>query len=542
MTESVLRRIWTRSGLAAIGCCLIGLLSARSAEAAANLTISTMPPGSASVPPPDGTNPPPPITWNVIGLDSNDVTDGPNEFLVGARVCNIGDAAATNLTATFVWDQTDPGCPGVTPCFTLTGTNPLTTTSLAANACKDFFFNVRLTRVANIAYDKTRDFHITATATGLGTVSTPAGRELYIERLVSQNRNGTTEVTASGANCTGGGDPCVTPLTCTMAIGSTATFTFNSFTATGGYEQLSAFANWPNDLFEIQSVSAQYAEPAAPEYNANTTIYADACGWNNDPASPNYMKGTGGNPGCNLTDMYDGGKAGGDPIVTTYVVKALQAGNKSMAEAIYDFSGSSYHYNSDFGQCANQLIITVESPTPTPTQTPTFTATRTPTSTATPTHTATPTRTSTSTPTSTATPTRTPTNTSTPTQTPTRTPTATSTPTHTATATRTPTSTPTSTDTPTRSPTNTPTETPTATATHTPTDTPTPTETPTHTATATETPTVTPTSVDTPTETPTRSPTPTSTATPTDTATATPSDTATPTDTPTETPTETATA
>ena len=33
-----------------------------------------------------------PITWNVIGLDSNDVTSGPNQFLVGARICNTGAA------------------------------------------------------------------------------------------------------------------------------------------------------------------------------------------------------------------------------------------------------------------------------------------------------------------------------------------------------------------------------------------------------------------------------------------------------------------
>src|SRR5436190_9304555 len=32
-----------------------------------------------------------PITWGVIGLDSNDVTVGPNLFPVGARVCNTGD-------------------------------------------------------------------------------------------------------------------------------------------------------------------------------------------------------------------------------------------------------------------------------------------------------------------------------------------------------------------------------------------------------------------------------------------------------------------
>jgi hypothetical protein len=48
-----------------------------------------------------------PITWNVIGLDSNNVNVGPNRFPVGARVCNTGSAAASNVTATLVWDSSN---------------------------------------------------------------------------------------------------------------------------------------------------------------------------------------------------------------------------------------------------------------------------------------------------------------------------------------------------------------------------------------------------------------------------------------------------
>ncbi|HEX9332935.1 MAG TPA: hypothetical protein VF896_13675, partial [Anaerolineales bacterium] len=47
------------------------------------------------------------ITWNIVGLDSNNVTVGPNHFPVGARVCNKGDTAATNISSTFVWDSVD---------------------------------------------------------------------------------------------------------------------------------------------------------------------------------------------------------------------------------------------------------------------------------------------------------------------------------------------------------------------------------------------------------------------------------------------------
>jgi len=48
-----------------------------------------------------------PITWNVVGLDSNNVTVGPNTFPVGVRVCNSGDDPATNVIADFVWDSSD---------------------------------------------------------------------------------------------------------------------------------------------------------------------------------------------------------------------------------------------------------------------------------------------------------------------------------------------------------------------------------------------------------------------------------------------------
>src|SRR5688572_28793906 len=46
-----------------------------------------------------------PISWGSVGLDSNDVTAGPNVFPVGARVCNTGDQTATNLQSSFVWDS-----------------------------------------------------------------------------------------------------------------------------------------------------------------------------------------------------------------------------------------------------------------------------------------------------------------------------------------------------------------------------------------------------------------------------------------------------
>src|ERR1041384_6930787 len=47
-----------------------------------------------------------PVSWNVIGLDSNNVTVGPDTYQIGARVCNTGGTAVSNLVGTFVWDRT----------------------------------------------------------------------------------------------------------------------------------------------------------------------------------------------------------------------------------------------------------------------------------------------------------------------------------------------------------------------------------------------------------------------------------------------------
>ena len=77
-----------------------------------------------------------PITWNVVGLDSNNVNVGPNNFPVGVRVCNTSTASETlnNLTATFVWDDGQVTDPYIN---LRTGSqNPITFTGLAAGGCK----------------------------------------------------------------------------------------------------------------------------------------------------------------------------------------------------------------------------------------------------------------------------------------------------------------------------------------------------------------------------------------------------------------------
>ncbi|MGH2607310.1 MAG: sortase, partial [Anaerolineales bacterium] len=203
------------------------------------------------------------------------------------------------------------------------------------------------------------------TADGLPSISTPTPRALYVEHLVSQNRNGTTQISVDGTTITFGS-------TITLAVGGTYTIKIQGFTAPGGYEQLEAFLTLNNTVFEILSVDVAYTEPSGA---TNDQVYADACGWENDPTSPNYRK-------CSGT-----GKAGGDLIIT-YVVRVIGTGTATLQNLIYDFSGSSYHYNDDFVD--DFITVIAAEPTPTPTQTPTSTPTGTPIATATQTSTPTP--------------------------------------------------------------------------------------------------------------------------------------------------------
>ncbi|PYS86391.1 MAG: hypothetical protein DMF70_02375 [Acidobacteria bacterium] len=255
-----------------------------------------------------------PTTWNVIGLDSNDVNSGQNSFQVGARVCNTGGTAVTNLSGVFVWDSANAF-------INLGGSSTINVPSLAAGGCVDFYYPVVVTRTTS-AYYTTRGYHITVSGNSVASVTTPTPRELYVEKIISQNRNSVNSITGPT----------------TVYVGQTYNYTVNASTATGGYEQLEAFLDLSNIIFQVQSIATTYT---APPGGTNDKFYADACGWDNNPLSGSYRS-------CIGPPNYSGGKAGGT-VVTTYTVKVLSTGNTTASTLIMDFSGSSYHYNSDYG-------------------------------------------------------------------------------------------------------------------------------------------------------------------------------------------------
>ena len=88
-----------------------------------------------------------PITWDVIGLDSNNVNVGPNQYLVGARVTNSTGATVNNVTANYIWDSANANIN-----IHVGSASTITVASLANGASTDFYFNVDITRTA-AAYD-----------------------------------------------------------------------------------------------------------------------------------------------------------------------------------------------------------------------------------------------------------------------------------------------------------------------------------------------------------------------------------------------------
>ncbi len=289
-----------------------------------------------------------PITWNVVGLDSNNVTVGPNVFPIGARICNNTGSATTGTTwqAKFNWVTTSSY-------ITLTSPSTLSVPSLAPGACQDVFHEVTVSRDA-AAYDQKAQYNIEVTDSSGASltptaIKTPTNREIYVERLISQNRNAVTGISVDGTPVTLGSG------SVSLNEGQIYTIKLDGKTATQGYEQLEQFLGLTSDLFVIKSVRSTYSANAGTDALATTKLYADGCGWQNDRTVTTGSWQYHNNYSCSGT-----GKYGGVTSVT-YVVQvksgaaAAAAANPSLRTTnalLYDFSGSSYHYNSDFATSA----------------------------------------------------------------------------------------------------------------------------------------------------------------------------------------------
>jgi LPXTG-motif cell wall-anchored protein len=277
-----------------------------------------------------------PIEWNVVGLDSNNPADGPHSFSHGVSVCNTGSTDVPDLVTTWLWDSASSA-------ISLLGAASKPAVRLAAGTCRSVWYAVDVVPSAS-SFDQTRGFHVVASGTGVSAVSTPVPREIYVEHLVSQNRNSITAV--SGATA--------------VVVGQSYTYTVTGHTATNGYGQLVASPFFDPSIFEVLGVTETYSIGGP-----SSAFYSDACGWDPDPTSATYRSCV--TPAANV----------GGTFTTTVTVTVVGTGTTTMRSVVYDYSGSSYHYNSDFGLPATALIVTATRPAPTvmPTAAPPTTGT-----------------------------------------------------------------------------------------------------------------------------------------------------------------------
>ncbi|HRQ64033.1 MAG TPA: hypothetical protein PKZ76_04080, partial [Xanthomonadaceae bacterium] len=274
-----------------------------------------------------------PITWDIVGLDHNrPLTSGPELFPVGARVCS--DVATSDVDVALVWDEGNPFID-----FRPGSLMALSFDALGAGECADAYFEIQLQR-SSAAFGQSRRYRIEASDAN-GVAASPTPRAIYIERLVSQNRNSTQQirygqqVDQSDWVILGGGG------SLHLAVGQTYFIELSTQTATA-YDQLESFLTLSNTIFQIKSVSTTYSTLTAPPSRVpvpNPSLYADGCLWESDLDSPNWRS-------CLST-----GKAGG-VVVTVYEIAIISGGGESVGlEAlIYDLSGGSFHYNTDFSQ------------------------------------------------------------------------------------------------------------------------------------------------------------------------------------------------
>ncbi len=132
----------------------------------------------------------------------------------------------------------------------------------------------------------------------------------------------------------------MSPIPTNLRIGDTYTYKLYASTSTA-YQQLESFITFPRSTFRVVSVSSTYQTPAG---RTVSRPWSNACGWNPDYDAASDAK-------CGFSppsEFQPTGKAGRN-VVTTYKVKVVGTGSGDLTALIYDFSGSSFHYNADFG-------------------------------------------------------------------------------------------------------------------------------------------------------------------------------------------------
>jgi len=230
-------------------------------------------------------------SWDIIGLDHNNVNVGPNQYLIQVRVKNNALTTANNVTANLTFTSTNP--------YIYLAANETASKYLgdiAPGATVDVFYLVEVSR-NSLAYLTSRNYTVTVGGTNTGSPDTINGT-LYVEKLVSQNRNDVISISVSNP---------------TPAIGDVIAVTVVSTTASAGYDIVNLpLTNYNPAILQPINVTVTYGP------NTSNNVRLDAPGQTN--------------------------------FVSVWLFNVTGAGVTRLFGLITDRSGSSYHYNSDFGE------------------------------------------------------------------------------------------------------------------------------------------------------------------------------------------------
>lgn len=254
------------------------------------------------------------VSWQIVGLDSNDPTAAqPEFFMVQAKVTNTGAEPAPTTAANLSFGAPTPtDCGG--PCIFLVSPATYTIGTLAPGQTADAFWTIRVAKTAAALGTETpvtvtatsgNSAPVTATQqprTGLCNPGTPGGI-LRVESLISQNRNEVISYTVGPGTQRPDGS-------WEVVLGTSFDVTVLAHTATT-YEEISV--------------------PAIVDPSGTIT-----------PVSTNFAYEFGGTD----DDIYSLG-AGGN-VTAVYSYSAASIGTVTLSQLIYDCSGGSFHYNSDY--------------------------------------------------------------------------------------------------------------------------------------------------------------------------------------------------
>lgn len=263
------------------------------------------------------------VSWQVIGLDSNDINGSPEKFLVQVRITNTGSETATVVSATLtLGSSVDVGnqpianpCGGTCIALVSPATDPVA--DIPAGQSADAFWTIRVVRTDE-AYETLTPIAVTASAANAGTVTAtqvarqPApcgahdtpGSTLLVERLISQARNDVVSYSLTGGTQRPDGS-------WEVVLGSQFTVTVLAET-TVSFDEISVPAI-TDPTGTITPVSTEFT----------------------------FSQGT-----PSDDDIYTS-NAGGD-VAANYLYDAAALGTLTLSQLIYDCSGVSFHYNPDY--------------------------------------------------------------------------------------------------------------------------------------------------------------------------------------------------